>query len=171
MSLLLNCLFLCIASKLKPNHALIREFFWVRKICIFSFICRLIYTRIGFNPDCCIKQLLYRLHLFSPLLQREKSNQGLLLLKFDKSFYRKNKICHVFEIILLTENSVRHIDTLREMEAYKRHYQICCSHHELEFSIKDRRITCAICGKNWGYMEKRGYYDQKQVYVAEQDGT
>jgi len=49
---------------------------------------------------------------------------------------------------LLTENSVRHIDTLREMEAHKRHYQIRCSHHELEFSATDRRITCAICGKS-----------------------
>lgn len=77
----------------------------------------------------------------------------------------------MLEIILLTENSVRHIETLREMEANKRHYQIRCSHHELEFSIKDRRITCAICGKNWGYVEERGYHDQKQVYFAEQDDT
>ncbi|MEM3094042.1 MAG: hypothetical protein QXX64_00235 [Nitrososphaera sp.] len=37
----------------------------------------------------------------------------------------------------MTENSVRHIDTLREMEAHKRHYQIRFSHHELEFSAKD----------------------------------
>jgi len=70
---------------------------------------------------------------------------------------------------LLTENSVRHIDTLRQMEMNKRHYQIRCSHHELEFSAKDKRITCAICGKNWTYMHQRGYSDPKQVYAAEKD--
>jgi DNA-directed RNA polymerase subunit RPC12/RpoP len=70
---------------------------------------------------------------------------------------------------LLTENSVRHIDTLREMEAHKRHYQIRCSHHELEFSATDRRITCAICGKNWVFVKERGYSDPRQVYAAEKD--
>ena len=71
---------------------------------------------------------------------------------------------------VLTENSVRHIDTLREMEAHKRHYQIRCSHHELEFSAKDKRITCVICGKNWTYVQERGYSDPRQVYAAEKDG-
>ena len=55
------------------------------------------------------------------------------------------------------------------MEMNKRHYQIRCSHHELEFSAKDKRITCAICGKNWTYMQQRGYSDPKQVYAAEKD--
>jgi len=54
---------------------------------------------------------------------------------------------------LLTENSVRHIDTLRQMEVDKRHYQ----------------IRCAICGKNWTYMQQHGYSDPKQVYAAEKD--
>jgi hypothetical protein len=62
----------------------------------------------------------------------------------------------------LIENSVRHIDTLREMEAHKRHYQIRCSHHELEFPAKDKRITCAICGKNWTYVQERGYSDPRR---------
>jgi hypothetical protein len=69
----------------------------------------------------------------------------------------------------LTENSVRHIDTLREMEAHKRHYQIRCSHHELEFSATEKRITCAICGKNWVFSKERGYSDPVQVYAAEKD--
>lgn len=71
--------------------------------------------------------------------------------------------------VLVTENSVRHIDTLREMEAYKRHYQIRCSHHELEFSAKDKRVTCAVCGKNWTFVQERGYSDPRQVYAAEKD--
>jgi hypothetical protein len=69
----------------------------------------------------------------------------------------------------LAENPVRHVDTLREMEAHKRHYQIRCSHHELELSARDRRITCAICCKNWAYVQERGYSDPKQVYAAEKD--
>jgi ribosomal protein S27E len=70
----------------------------------------------------------------------------------------------------LTENFVMHIDMLREMEAHKRHYQIRCSHHrELEFSARDRRITCAICGKNWTYVQEHGYSEPKQVYAAEKD--
>jgi hypothetical protein len=70
----------------------------------------------------------------------------------------------------LTENSVRHIDTLREMEAHKRQYQIRCSHHELEFSAQSKRITCAICNKNGTFVQERGYSDPKQVYAAEIDG-
>lgn len=70
---------------------------------------------------------------------------------------------------LLTENSVRHIDMLREMETHKRHYQIRCSHHELELSATDKRITCAICGKNWVFVKERGYSDPRQVYTAEKD--
>ena len=55
------------------------------------------------------------------------------------------------------------------MEAHKRHYQIRCSHHELEFSAAGRRITCAICGKNWMFVKERGYSDTRQVYAAEKD--
>ena len=69
----------------------------------------------------------------------------------------------------VTENSVRHIDTLREMEAHKRQYQIRCSHHELEFSAKDKKITCAVCGKKWMYVQERGYSEQKQVYASEKE--
>lgn len=72
-------------------------------------------------------------------------------------------------IFELAENSVRHIDTLREMEAHKLHYQIRCSHHELEFATKDKRISCAVCGKNWIYLQDRGYSDLRQVYAAEKD--
>lgn len=70
----------------------------------------------------------------------------------------------------MSENSVRHIDTLREMEAYKRQYQICCSHHELEHLAKEKRITCAICGKVWIYASERGYSEVRHVYAAEKDG-
>jgi DNA-directed RNA polymerase subunit RPC12/RpoP len=55
------------------------------------------------------------------------------------------------------------------METHKRHYQIRCSHHELELSAKEKVITCTICRKNWLYMQERGYSDPKQVYAAEKD--
>ena len=86
-----------------------------------------------------------------------------------KNVMEKGNILSWQQRLLLTENSVRHIDTLRKMEAYKRHYQIRCSHHELEFSAKDKRITCAICGKNWTFVQERGYSDPRQVYAAEKD--
>lgn len=69
----------------------------------------------------------------------------------------------------MTENSVRHIDTLKDMEAHKRQYQIRCSHYELEFSAKEKTITCAICSKSWLYVQTRGYSNPKQVYAAEKD--
>jgi hypothetical protein len=65
--------------------------------------------------------------------------------------------------------SVRHIDTLREMEAYKRQVQIRCSHLELEYAADDKKITCTICGKNWVFVKDRGYSVIKQVYSAEKD--
>ncbi|MEW5841214.1 hypothetical protein [Nitrososphaera sp.] len=71
----------------------------------------------------------------------------------------------------MSENSVRHIDTLREMEAHKRQYQIRCSHYELEHCARERRITCAVCGKVWLYAQERGYSDVRQVYAAERDGA
>jgi hypothetical protein len=43
------------------------------------------------------------------------------------------------------------------------------SHHKLEFSGKEKVITCAICGKNWLYVQERGYSEPKQVYAAEKD--
>jgi hypothetical protein len=67
----------------------------------------------------------------------------------------------------LTENSVRHIDTIKEMEAMKLEYQIRCSHYELEFSPMDKIITCVICGKNWLFLEERGYSKIKSAYIAE----
>ncbi len=70
---------------------------------------------------------------------------------------------------LLAENSVRHIETLREMEAYNRHYQIRCSHHELELSNFRNVITCSICGKSWVYKEERGFRETTKVFAAETD--
>jgi hypothetical protein len=55
------------------------------------------------------------------------------------------------------------------MEAHKRQYQIRCSHHELEYSAKEKRITCAVCGKGWTYLQERGYSEPRQVYAAEQE--
>jgi ribosomal protein S27E len=69
----------------------------------------------------------------------------------------------------VAENSTRHIDTLREMEAYKRQYQVRCSHHELEYSAKEKRIICAVCGKTWTFVQERGYAELKQVFSAEHE--
>ena len=69
----------------------------------------------------------------------------------------------------MSENSVRHIDTLREMEAHKRQYQIRCSHHELEHSERDGRITCTICSKSWVFVKETGYSEIKRIYAAEKD--
>jgi hypothetical protein len=69
----------------------------------------------------------------------------------------------------VSENSTRHVDTLREMEAHKRQYQVRCSHHELEYSVCEKRITCAVCGKAWVFDRERGYSDVKQVFSAEKD--
>ena len=70
---------------------------------------------------------------------------------------------------VLSENSVRHIDTLRDMEAHKRQYQIRCSHHELEYSAREKRITCAVCGKGWAYVQERGYSESLHVYAADKE--
>lgn len=51
----------------------------------------------------------------------------------------------------MTENSVRHIETLRELDSMKKEYQIRCSHYELELFKNENRITCVICGKNWDF--------------------
>ena len=69
----------------------------------------------------------------------------------------------------MTENSVRHIDTIKEMEAMKLEYQIRCSHHELEFLPSEKIITCVIRGKNWLFLEERGFSKIKSVYVAEKN--
>jgi hypothetical protein len=69
--------------------------------------------------------------------------------------------------LLLSENSVRHIDTIKEMESLKYEYQIRCSHYELEFSSDDKRISCSICGKNWSFKEDRGYSKFKEIYKAD----
>lgn len=65
--------------------------------------------------------------------------------------------------------SVRHIDTLRELEAYKRQFQIRCSHHELEYSAAEKLITCTVCRKNWLFVKERGHSSRKDVYSAEKD--
>ena len=69
----------------------------------------------------------------------------------------------------MAENSVRHIDTLREMEAHKRHYQIRCSHHELELLDEGKIITCSICGKQWHFTQARGYRESRMVFAAEKE--
>jgi len=69
----------------------------------------------------------------------------------------------------LTENSVRHIDTLREMESLKHEYQIRCSHYQLEFLSEDKHICCTICGKNWSFLENRGYSKPKEIYTADKE--
>ena len=69
----------------------------------------------------------------------------------------------------MTENSVRHIDTIKELESLKYEYQIRCSHYSLEYSFKDNIITCSICGKIWNFVEKKGFSNLIQVYTAEID--
>ena len=69
----------------------------------------------------------------------------------------------------MAENSVRHIETLREMEAHKRNYQIRCSHHELQLGEGGKSITCSICGKRWVYTEERGYRNAQRIFSAERD--
>jgi len=68
-----------------------------------------------------------------------------------------------------TENSVRHIDTIKEMEALKLEYQIRCSHYEPELIGDEKKITCIICGKNWLFLEERGFMKIKSVYTAEKN--
>jgi len=51
----------------------------------------------------------------------------------------------------------------------KLEYQIRCSHHELEFLPSEKIITCVICGKNWLFLEERGFSKIKSVYVAEKN--
>jgi hypothetical protein len=69
----------------------------------------------------------------------------------------------------LTENSVRHITAIREMEALKREYQIRCSHYELQLSSKDDCVSCTICGKNWSFLEDRGYSKNLKIYAADKE--
>ena len=51
----------------------------------------------------------------------------------------------------------------------KLEYQIRCSHHELEFFHSEKVITCVICGKNWLFLEERGFSKIKSAYVAEKN--
>ncbi len=71
--------------------------------------------------------------------------------------------------MLLAENSVRHIDTIKELESLKYEYQIRCSHYQLEFSSDSKTITCAICNKIWNFVEEKGFSKLIQVYKAELD--
>ena len=67
----------------------------------------------------------------------------------------------------MTENSVRHINYLRQMDNLKREYQIRCSHYELELLSSEKKITCSICGKIWSYLEERGYSIKKEIYSSD----
>jgi transcription elongation factor Elf1 len=69
----------------------------------------------------------------------------------------------------LTENSVRNINTIKELEALKLEYQIRCSHYQLEISTNDKMITCSICGKRWIFVEEKGFSKIVDVYKAEVD--
>jgi hypothetical protein len=95
--------------------------------------------------------------------------QSDLEITMEKQVGKKEKYRDSLIGILLTENSVRDVNTLREMEAYKRHYQAQCSHFELELHYNAKRITCAICGRNWEYLLERGYAEKRHVYAAEKD--
>jgi hypothetical protein len=55
------------------------------------------------------------------------------------------------------------------MEALKHEYQIRCSHYELEFSSTDKHISCSVCGKNWSFLEDRGYTKPKEIYTADKE--
>jgi hypothetical protein len=70
---------------------------------------------------------------------------------------------------LLTENSVRHISTIKEMEALKYQYQIRCSHYKLEFSSGEKSISCAICQKNWYFRDFSGGNRKKEIYLADKE--
>jgi len=69
----------------------------------------------------------------------------------------------------LAENSVRHIETLKQMESLKHEFQIRCSHYELEFSSSDKHIGCTVCGKSWSFLEERGYSMLKEIYTADKE--
>lgn len=69
----------------------------------------------------------------------------------------------------MAENSVRHIDTIKELESLKYEYQIRCSHYKLEYSSKENIITCSICGKVWNFLEEKGFSKLIKVYNAEID--
>ena len=69
----------------------------------------------------------------------------------------------------MTENSVRNINTIKELETSKLEYQIRCSHYQLENSTNDKMITCSICGKRWIFVEEKGFSKIVQVYKAEID--
>jgi Zn finger protein HypA/HybF involved in hydrogenase expression len=69
----------------------------------------------------------------------------------------------------LTENSVRDISTIKELESLKYEYQIRCSHYQLEFISNDKIITCPICGKTWNFVEEKGFSKIIEIYKAELD--
>ncbi len=71
--------------------------------------------------------------------------------------------------MLLTENSVRDINNIKELESIKYEFQIRCSHYQLEYSTNDKAISCPICGKIWNFVEEKGFSKMIQVYKAELD--
>ena len=70
----------------------------------------------------------------------------------------------------MTENSVRNISSIREMEALKYQYQIRCSHYKLEHSPNERSIRCAICQKDWHFNKDLGTANRRtEIYLAEKE--
>ena len=83
---------------------------------------------------------------------------------------KRNKDVHIIVRAYLTENPVRDIDAIKEMEALKYQYQIRCSHYELEFFDANKYIRCAICGKNWYFVKSDNLYSSyKEIYMAERE--
>jgi hypothetical protein len=71
---------------------------------------------------------------------------------------------------MLTENSVRNISSIREMELLKYQYQIRCSHYKLEHTPSEGFIKCAICQKIWHYNKDMSAVNRRTViYLAEKE--
>ena len=43
------------------------------------------------------------------------------------------------------------------------------SDYELELIDDEKKITCIICGKNWLFLEERGFMKIKSAYTAEKN--
>jgi len=71
---------------------------------------------------------------------------------------------------MLTENSVRNISSIREMESLKYQYQIRCSHYKLEHTPSEGLIKCAICQKIWYFNKDMSTVSRRTViYLAERE--
>lgn len=73
----------------------------------------------------------------------------------------------------MTENSVRDIDFIKQMETLKFEYQIRCSHYKLEYNQEDKQILCAICSKRWLFAGKEGFSKIRTIFIVddEKDGN